>query len=293
LLQLGRDNLNIEQLSLSQAFEKLLAPTEARILSLLALHALGDICNTGLSQAPKKPISNAARLLQALESPTEQAETTPTLSPELQSLLEKSLSNPEPLIQQSAQLALQKIQNPQTEVQTGEAVATAQQEPGRISLVERVIILKEISFFRSISITQLEMLAMVCEQKKYEKDTRIFKKGDPGGVLYIVVDGQVGIEQEKRIGSALLATIENGSYFGEMSLFDNSPRSASAIAITDCFVLELNRAPIIMLTMQNPDLALELINVLSQRIRETSDRVAETARSRPRELHKLYDQFET
>jgi CRP-like cAMP-binding protein len=111
-------------------------------------------------------------------------------------------------------------------------------------------------------------------------------------VLFIVVNGKVGIEQEKRAGSALLATIENGSYFGEMSLFDNSPRSASAIALKDCSVLELNRTPIISLTMQNPDLALELINVLSQRIRETSDKIAEAARSRPRELHKLYDQFD-
>jgi CRP/FNR family cyclic AMP-dependent transcriptional regulator len=259
---------------------------------LLALHALGDICGTGLPQATKRPISKAARLLEALESPVEQVETTPALSPELRSLLEKALSNPEPLIQQSAQIALKKIDNPQADDQTGKASLTDQQEQEPVSLVERVIILKEITFFHSISITQLETLAMVCEQKKYEKDARIFKKGDPGGVLYIVVDGQVGIEQEKRIGSALLATIENGSYFGEMSLFDESPRSASATAMKDCFVLELNRAPIIMLTMQNPDLALELINVLSQRIRETSDRIAEAARSRPRELHKLYDQFD-
>jgi hypothetical protein len=43
--------------------------------------------------------------------------------------------------------------------------------------------------------------------------------------------------------------------------------------------------------MQNPDMALELITLLSQRIRETGDKLAETVRSRPRELHNLYDQF--
>jgi CRP-like cAMP-binding protein len=77
-----------------------------------------------------------------------------------------------------------------------------------------------------------------------------------------------------------------------MSLFDNSPRSASAIALEDCLVLNLDQTPIVSLTMQNPDLALELINVLSQRLRETGDRMAEAARSRPRELQKLYDQFD-
>ena len=128
-------------------------------------------------------------------------------------------------------------------------------------------------------------------EKKYGKDTRIFKTGDAGGTLYVIVDGQVGVEQEKRGGSTLLATLGNNSYFGEMSLFDNSPRSTSAVVMKDSLLLELNRAPIFTLTMQSPDLAFELINVLSQRIRETSDRLADTTRSRPRELHKLFDQF--
>jgi hypothetical protein len=290
LMQLGRENLNVEQPDMVQAFEKLLAPTQTRILNLLTLHAVSDICGTAPAQASKR-VTGRAALLEALGAPTKPVETTPPVTPELRPLVEQALNSPEPLIQQSAQAALQKMNEAQGKEPIGDSsLETAQ---GRqLSVVERVMILKETSFFRGISIPQLEMLALVCEQRNYTKDDRIFKQGEPGGVLYVVVDGQVGIEQEKRIGSALLATIENGSYFGEMSLFDDSPRSASAIALKDCFVLELNRAPIISLTMQNPDLALELINVLSQRIRETSDRIAEAARSRPRELHKLYDQFD-
>ena len=124
-------------------------------------------------------------------------------------------------------------------------------------------------------------------------DTRILEQGDPGGALYVVVNGRVGIEQEKRKGSfARLATIDAHSYFGEMNLFDNSPHSASAIAVQDTLALRLRREPLIALARQYPDLSLELINVLSGRLREASDRIAELTRTRPRELHKLFDQFD-
>ena len=111
--------------------------------------------------------------------------------------------------------------------------------------------------------------------------------------MYVVVDGRVGIEQEKRKGSFVLtATIGPHSYFGEMSLFDDSPRSASAVALRDTMTLQLRREHLIELARQNPDMSLRLIDVLSQRLREANDRIAELTRSRPRELNKLYDALE-
>jgi len=292
--QLGENSLNVHPPDQLEVFRKLLSPSQERILVLLTLHALGDIAAIQ-PQVAKPAKRKAFQLLEALTAPSEAPTEPPppvfNLSPEIRALLEQMADSPDVVIQEAARTALQKIAVSQTEV-LAEVAPVAQEEREIISLTERVIILKETAFFRNIPIAQLESLAQVSAQKKYEKDARIFKKGDPGGALYILVDGQVGIEQEKRAGSALLASIENNSYFGEMSLFDNSPRSASATALKASMVLELSRAPIITLTMQNPDLALELIKVLSQRIRETSDKMAEAARSRPRELHKLFDQFD-
>ena len=144
-----------------------------------------------------------------------------------------------------------------------------------------------------MTIHQLTVLANVCEEQIFNEDTRIFNQGDSGGTLYVVVNGRVGIEQEKRKGSfARLATIEAHSYFGETNLFDNSPHTASAIALQDTLTLRLRREPLIALARQHPDLSLELINVLSQRLRDANDRVAELTRTRPRELHKLFDKFD-
>ncbi len=162
-----------------------------------------------------------------------------------------------------------------------------------ISSIDRIIFLKEVPFFKNMNITQLKVLAGACEEKFYEKDAPIFKKGDAGGVLYIVVNGRVGIEYEKRAGSfARLADMDAYASFGEAHFFDGSQHTTSAVAIRDTLMLQLRREPIIELIRQSPSLALDLINFLSQRLREENERVADVTRVQPRALNKLYDQFD-
>jgi HEAT repeat protein len=220
----------------------------------------------------------------------EEVETpSPTVLPlalsEIEEVLEVSLKDPEDEVRSAAQAAKRMMAG-------FRMTGLSREEEILLSSVEKIIFLKEVPFFEGMTVDQLKVLANVCEEEFFEEDTRIYDKGDPGGVLYVVVNGRVGIEQEKRTGSfARLADIEAHSYFGEMNLFDNSPRTTSAVAIQDTLVLRLRREPLIALSRQHPDLSLELINVLSQRLREANDRVAELTRTRPRELHKLFDQY--
>ncbi|MCP4686666.1 MAG: cyclic nucleotide-binding domain-containing protein [Desulfobacterales bacterium] len=166
-------------------------------------------------------------------------------------------------------------------------------EEEMLSRVEKIIFLKKVPFFEHMTIEQLKILAVVCEEKFFEEDTVIFNEGDPGGALYMIISGKVGIEQEgRRKGSVIrLATLGAYAYFGEITLFDNSPRTACAIAVQDVICLRMRREPLIALIRQHPDMSLELINVLSQRVREISRKVARMSRTQPRELHKLFDQF--
>jgi CRP-like cAMP-binding protein len=162
-----------------------------------------------------------------------------------------------------------------------------------LSTIDRIIFLKEVPFFQGMAIDQLKILANLCEEKLFEKGAHIFNAGDHGGVLYVVVNGRVGIEQEKRAGSfARIADIEAYSYFGETEFFDNSPRSTSAVAARDSLLLQLRREPMIELTRQNPNLALILINALSERLRTSNERLAETKRSQADKLDKLYSKFD-
>jgi HEAT repeat protein len=162
-----------------------------------------------------------------------------------------------------------------------------------LALIEKIMLLKEVPFFQGMSIEQLKVLAAVCTEELYAAQQPIYAQGDAGGALYVVVSGRVGLEQERRKGSfARLNTIEPLSSFGEMNLFDGSSRGTSAIALQDSLVLRLGREPLIALARQHPELSLELINVLSASLRTAHERIAELTRTKPRELHKLYDQFE-
>ena len=166
------------------------------------------------------------------------------------------------------------------------------QQPGELSLVEKIILLKEVPFFQGMSIEQLKGLASVCDQERFPKGARLFDEGDAGGTFYILVSGQVGIQQEKRKGAlAPLATVEAHSYLGETDFFDNNSRTNSAIAIQDTLTLRLRREPLIALARQHPGLSLELINVLSLRLRKANQRIAELTRTLPRQLHKIYDEL--
>jgi hypothetical protein len=210
----------------------------------------------------------------------------PFTLPEIEALIDTAFADPFIDVRLAARAAKQMM--------AGVYITNLVQEEGiLLSTIEKIIFLKEVPFFAGMTVDQLKVLATVCEEELFEEDTRIFNEGDAGGALYVVVSGRVAIEQEKRKGSfARLATIEAHSYFGEMNLFDNSPRSATAIALQDTLTLRLRREPLIVLARQYPDLSLELIKVLSQRLRDSNDRIADLTRTRTRELQKFYDKFD-
>jgi HEAT repeat protein len=209
----------------------------------------------------------------------------PTLTGlQIQALLQTLTADPAQDVRLAAQAAQRKME--------GEETSLASREGTVLSTVEKVIFLKDVPFFQGMTIEQLKVLANVCEETFAPAETRLFVEGDPGGTLYVVVSGRVAIEQEKRKGSfARISTIEAHSYFGEMSLFDNSPHSTVATSLQDTLLLLIRREPLMALIRQHPELSLELIKVLNARLREANARVAELTRTRPRELHKLFDQL--
>ena len=168
-----------------------------------------------------------------------------------------------------------------------------QEEGVMLSAIERVIFLKEVPFFESMTIEQLRGLAGASEERAYDEDAQVFAEGDPGDALYVVVRGRVGIERAGvRAGAVVrLATLSSRQYFGEMSIFDGAPRSASAVALEPTLLLSLRRAPLLALARENPDLSLALIQVLSQRLRETNRQISAGSKGRSRQLEKLYDKL--
>jgi CRP-like cAMP-binding protein/HEAT repeat protein len=268
-------------------------------IQAFALYALAELYKDAGKEVkvedalPKRRPSLLDKLLD--DTPPPQPETAPPAptpleltSAELTAILNRAQTDENPQIQ-SAALAAQTILK-------GKSASPLERKNmgASLSVIERIIFLKQVSFFQGMSIDQLKVLASICEEELIPAGTSIFQEGDSGGTLYVVVDGRISIEREgERKGSIVrLAAMEPRSSFGEMSLFENSPRSASAVAIEDSLVLKLSVAPLVVLMRQYPDMSLELIKVLSLRMREAKDQISRLTRSMPRQLHKVYDRLQ-
>jgi HEAT repeat protein len=163
-----------------------------------------------------------------------------------------------------------------------------------LSAVEKIIFLKGVPFFEGMTISQLKVLANTAEEAFFPADSLIFDEGEIVGSLYVVVDGKVGIERmdASKGTSARIANLEARSYFGEATLFDNSASAISALALQDTLTLRLRHEPLIALIQAYPDLSLQLVKVLSKRLRDMDEQVASLSRRMSRSMHKVYDKLD-
>jgi len=95
----------------------------------------------------------------------------------------------------------------------------------------------------------------------------IFREGEPGDSLYIVAEGQVDIV----LGERILETVGPGGILGELALIDDKPRSASAIARTECLLAPVNREHFLALVQRTPLFALQVMRAIANRLRRTTD----------------------
>jgi hypothetical protein len=214
------------------------------------------------------------------ETPDQPApsDQSPLTRSEIEALLKTSSADPVADVRQAAQVAHRLLAGQgRTNGPKAERIV--------LSIIEKIIFLKEVPFFQGMTVNQLGILARVCEEVFFEKDRQIFHQGDPSDALYVIISGQVGIEQENGEGDYIrLAILGAHDHFGEMTLFDNSSRTASAVALQDTLMLRLRREPLVALARQYPDVSLELIQILSQQLRKAYAGRAELMRSRSREL---------
>ena len=92
----------------------------------------------------------------------------------------------------------------------------------------------------------------------------IFAQGDIGKAMYVVKEGQVDI----RRGDTVIDSLGPGAIFGEMAIIEQAPRSAAAVAATDCQVTPIDERRFLFLIQQTPYFAVQVMRVMSQRIRQ-------------------------
>jgi CRP/FNR family cyclic AMP-dependent transcriptional regulator len=139
-------------------------------------------------------------------------------------------------------------------------------------------ILAQIDIFSGLPPAHLRRVVDIGVEETYKSGTIIFQEGDAGDKLYIIVEGAVRISRViPGMGEEALAVHRPGAYFGEMSLIDDAPRSATAVSHEKCRLFVVNRRDLEDLLFVDRDLAYELlwnwVRTLSRRLRATNDKM--------------------
>jgi CRP/FNR family transcriptional regulator, cyclic AMP receptor protein len=101
---------------------------------------------------------------------------------------------------------------------------------------------------------------------RYDKGKIIMVAGQAGALMYVVVEGRVGIS----IRGATIDRVGPGGIFGEMALVDQSPRAANAVAESDCALLAVNRNVFLNLVKTTPTFGISLLSAMAERLRNTA-----------------------
>ena len=132
-------------------------------------------------------------------------------------------------------------------------------------------LLSNIPLFESLTDDDVDALAQRLETVEYNEGDSVFCQGDEGSALFIVEDGAVEISYGEGKAKFVLATLFPGKYFGELSLFDGAPRSATATAIKRSRLIRLDRDELVEFVNSTPAAALRIIGEMSERLRQTNE----------------------
>ena len=128
--------------------------------------------------------------------------------------------------------------------------------------------------FGKLNQKQIDRLMSCTVEKSVARGTIILAKDDPGSNLFAIRKGAVKITVPSVDGhEALINRMTDGDIFGEIALLDGRPRTADAVAITDCEMFVIERRDFLPLVEEEPQIALKLIEILCARLRQTTQQV--------------------
>ena len=133
--------------------------------------------------------------------------------------------------------------------------------------------LRQVPFLNSLEDSQLDYLVRIGKRIPLNNGELLFRKGDPGRSMYLILEGRIQIYVESSDGqAAVLGVLESGQFLGEMALLDGGARSAHALTLTPCEVFVLERASFLTLITMYPELLTRLLSGLTERLRRTDER---------------------
>ena len=132
--------------------------------------------------------------------------------------------------------------------------------------------IRSVPLFASLDDAAAVDLRNLLSDKMVPQNTRLFRQGDKGNAMYLIQSGRVRISiQDDESHELTLAELAQGDFFGEMSIIDGRQRSANAHVIEDARLAVLSRDAFLSFVRTNPDVALEMLSALTDRLRRTDE----------------------
>ncbi|MCH8069610.1 MAG: cyclic nucleotide-binding domain-containing protein [Candidatus Marinimicrobia bacterium] len=141
---------------------------------------------------------------------------------------------------------------------------------------QEVLTLKKVPVFEGLEPKELSEIEKLIHHRTYKPDEVVFRRNAPGEGMYIILRGKVDILTESGEGtSSVVASLKEGDFFGDLSLLDKEPRSATALAKDHTTLLGFFRPDLTALLKRKPQLGVKILMnlaaVIGERLRKTND----------------------
>jgi len=142
--------------------------------------------------------------------------------------------------------------------------------------MDRIELLKAIPLFESLETEDLSALAHKLRGVNVGSGHSVFAQGDEGDAMYVIEDGAVDIVAGSGKQKVILRSLIKQQYFGELSLLDGAPRSATAVASRETHLLALDRDDFVAFIKRRPEAALAIMHEVGERMRATNELMTRT-----------------
>ena len=139
--------------------------------------------------------------------------------------------------------------------------------------------LSKIPIFERLSQDDHDVLLKLWQRRELSKEQVLFRKGETGNSMFVIESGTVEITVPvvEQVKEMRVSVLQEGDFFGELSLVDGLPRTATATALEDCRLLEMKREDFVSFLMVRPAVAISMISEIGKRLRSTNELVTSLA----------------
>ncbi|MBI2820935.1 MAG: cyclic nucleotide-binding domain-containing protein [Acidobacteria bacterium] len=148
-------------------------------------------------------------------------------------------------------------------------------------MASEVELIKRIDLFSHLDDKIIRRIAEVCIPREHVVGDSIVTQGETGLGMFLITSGKVNVEVERNGARTVVAQLKADDFFGELSLIDSKPRSASVVCVEDTQCLLLTRDSFSKLMNKYPEIAMQMVRALAARLRATTEKVGQPGADAP------------